>query len=155
MADLIVAGKRLGDAARTRFGEIGSQLGRGTLDPESLTRIEGAKVEQNGDTATVIVPQQARPMAFRRRGGRWQLVIGDIASSDVDVKRQTKLVTELAEAMQASADQIAAGAYKAPEDAILGIQQKLNVVMLGLSHPATTRSATAPGTQPATTRLSS
>src|SRR4051812_40923659 len=61
MADLIVAGKKLGDAARMKFGASGAEIGRGALDPAALSRLEEATVDQKGDVATITVPQQTRP----------------------------------------------------------------------------------------------
>jgi hypothetical protein len=50
--------------------------------------------------------------------------------------------------MEISANEITAGKYKTPDAAIGAIQRRLHEVMLALTHPATTRSATAPVSQP-------
>src|SRR5690349_8267337 len=46
MADFIAANKRLGDAARAKFGKAGDPIGRGMLDPTDLARIDEATVKQ-------------------------------------------------------------------------------------------------------------
>jgi hypothetical protein len=153
MADMIVAGKVLGDAARRRFGAAGAAIGGGVLNPADADRIEQATVQQSGTSATLTVPGQPRPMSFRRRAdGAWGLVIFDAASAtQPDVAKQTRLVRLLAEAMETSADEIARGTFKDAGDATTALQQRLHAVMLQFHRPATTRSATttsAPATQP-------
>src|SRR5437773_1631405 len=44
MADLIVNGKKLGDAAEARFGAAGDPIGRGMLDPADLAKLDQASV---------------------------------------------------------------------------------------------------------------
>jgi hypothetical protein len=154
MADMIIAGNTLGEAAKRQFGVKGSGFGAGTLDPAGIEKIEQATVKVEGDAATLTVPGQPRPMSFRRdREGRWGLVILDLTSTTQpvpDVAKQTKLVRMLADAMQTSAREIAAGEYKTAEDAVLGVQQRLHNVMLSFHRPTTRRSTTG-GTTAATT----
>src|SRR5438477_10562599 len=42
MADLLVNGKHLGDAAQQQFGKAGDPIGRGMLDPADLPRLDPA-----------------------------------------------------------------------------------------------------------------
>jgi hypothetical protein len=146
MADLIVNGRALGDAAQARFGKAGDPIGRGMLDPSDLSRLDAAKVEMDGDAAVVNVPGQSRPMSFRRGAdGKWRLVVTDFgAAAPENIERQTALVQTMAEAMQSSADEIAHGKYATPDAAILAIQQKLHAAMISFNRPATTRAATQP-----------
>jgi hypothetical protein len=144
MADMIVAGKMLGDAARAQFGTAGAGIGMSTLDSAAAAKLDQATVEQAGDSARIMVPGQPRPMSFRRRGdGTWGLVIFEsTATTQPEMARQTKLIRLLAEAMQTSATEISKGSFKDPAEATAAIQQRLHGVMLSLHRPATTRSAT-------------
>ena len=148
MADLIIAGKKLGDAGRARFGAAGAAIGAGTLDPSDAARIDAATVELSGDVAKVIVPDQPRPMSFRRnRDGTWGLVITDASTATTQsIAKQSRLVRMLAEGMNKSAAEIQAGDYKTPEAATTAIQSRLHGVMLQFHRPSTTRATTGPAT---------
>ena len=147
MADLIVSGKHLGDAAHQRFGDAGDAIGRGMLDPADLQRLDAATVKESGDTATLEVPGQSRPMPFRRQDGKWRLVVTNFGGATPDnIERQTHLVKMMAEAMEESSREIAANKYPKPDAAVDAITKRLHEVMLTFNRPATTRT-TAP-TQP-------
>jgi hypothetical protein len=148
MADMIVAGKSLGDAARRQFGPAGEGIGMSTLDPATAAKLDQATVQQTGDSARIMVPGQPRPMSFRRRSdGTWGLVVFDATSTtQPDIAKQTKLVRLMADAMQISATEIAKGTFKDAGEATTAIQQRLHAVMLSFHRPATTRSATMPAT---------
>lgn len=152
MADMIVAGKKLGDASRDRFGKSGDPIGRGMLDPADLTKIDDAAVTETGDSATLTVAGQPRPMSFRKQDGKWKLVITDFGgAAPENITKQIRLVRLMTEAIETSAKEIAAGEYKTPDAALTAIQQRLHAVMLQFYRPATTRSATMPATGPAAT----
>src|SRR5688572_5070109 len=51
MADMIVSGKKLADAAKGKFGQAGDPIGRGMLDPADLTKLEQATVKQTAADA--------------------------------------------------------------------------------------------------------
>ena len=151
MAEMIVAGKKLGDAARDRFGEAGDPIGRGMLDPADLTKIDQAQVEESGDSAVLQLPDQPRPMSFRRQDGKWKLVVTDFAGAQPrNIDQQTRLVQMMTEAIGTSADELSAGQYKTADEALAAIQQRLHAVMLTFYRPSTTRAATAPTTAPTT-----
>jgi hypothetical protein len=152
MADLIVNGKRLGDAARDKFGAAGDPIGRGMLDPADLARIDAAAVKQSGDAATLDVPGQSRPMSFRRGGdGKWRLVVTDFGGAlPQNIDMQTRLVRMMADAMDESAREVAAGKYSTPQAATAAIQKRLHEVMQTFYRPATTRATT--GTTTAATQ---
>jgi hypothetical protein len=154
MADVIVSGKKLGDAAKEKFGKAADPIGRGMLDPEDLERLDDATVvETSPDAAVLTVPDQPRPMSFRRQDGEWKLVVTDFGgAAAANITKQTQLVRSMAEAINIAAGEIAAGKYKTPEEATFAIQQSLHQVMLSFYRPATTRSATQPSTAPAADR---
>ena len=152
MADLIINGKHLGDAARQQFGQAGDPIGRGMLDPSDLTRLDEAKVDEAGNTATVALPEsgRSRPMTFHKQNGQWKLIVTDFTgAAPANIAKQTHLIHLMAEAMETSAHEVSAGKYKTADAAITAIQRRLHEVMLAFTHPATTRSTTGPATVPA------
>lgn len=155
MADLIVSGKRLGDAAHEKFGKAGDPIGRGMLDPSDLAKLEQAKETPGGaggaggagDTVTLQVEGQPRPMSFRRQDGRWKLVVTDFAgAAPENIGKQTRLIRLMGDVMDESAGEVAAGKYATPDAALTVIQKRLHEVMINFNRPATTRSAAS--TQP-------
>ncbi|MEA2707752.1 MAG: hypothetical protein QOF78_353 [Phycisphaerales bacterium] len=148
MADVVVSGKKLGDAAKEKFGKSGDPIGRGMLDPADLSKIDEATViETAADAAVMTVPDQPRPMSFRKQDGQWKLVVTDFgAAAPQNVAKQTRLVRAMADAISTAAADIAADKYKTPEEAAFAIQQSLHQVMLSFYRPSTTRSATQPAT---------
>lgn len=150
MADLIVAGKRLGDAAHEKFGSAGDPIGRGMLDPADPSKIDAATLNENGDSATLVLPNQTRPMSFRKRDGKWRLVITDFGGAAPDnIQKQIRLIRLMSEAIQTSATEVASGKYQTADAALTSIQQRLHGVMLTFYRPATTHAAAGePTTQP-------
>ena len=143
MADLIVSGKRLGDAARIKFGAAGDPLGRGMLDPADLSKLDAAVVKETGDAATLDVPGQTRPMSFRRQDGQWKLVVTDFGGATPEnVERQARLVRLMADEVAQAATEVAEGKFKTPEEAATAIQSRLNTAMVRSYRAATTRAAT-------------
>jgi hypothetical protein len=146
-ADLIVCGKKLGDAMHEKFGASGDVLGAGSLDSADLAKLDDATVEQSPDRAKLTVSGQPRPMSFRKQDGKWRLVISDITSASPEsLAKQTLLVQMMADALRTAATEITAGAYKTPDAAKTVIEQRLHNVMLTFQRPSTTRSTTEPAT---------
>ena len=145
MADVIVSGKKLGDAAKEKFGKAADPIGRGMLDPSDLEKLDDATVVETGpDAAVLTVPDQPRPMSFRRQGGEWKLVVTDFGgAAQANIAKQTRLVRAMADAIDAAATDIASGKYKTADEATFAIQQSLHQVMLSFYRPSATRPATA------------
>jgi len=153
MADVIVSGKKLGDAAKEKFGKAADPIGRGMLDPDDLSKLEDATVvETSPDAVVLTVPDQPRPMSFRRQGGEWKLVVTDFGgAAPQNIAKQTRLVRAMADAIEAAAGDIAANKYKTPDEATFAIQQSLHQVMLSFYRPSTTRTTTGPATNAGST----
>ncbi|MEO6436781.1 MAG: hypothetical protein ABIP55_13615 [Tepidisphaeraceae bacterium] len=143
MVDLIINGKKLGDAARVKFGASADPIARGMLDPADLGKLDAATVKETGDAATLDVPGQTRPMSFRKQDGNWRLVVTDFAgAAPANIANQTKLVRLMAAAIDEAATDVAAGKFKTVEAATTAIQQRLHAAMLASYRPATTRATT-------------
>jgi hypothetical protein len=154
MADFIVAGRKLGDAAKARFAKGSDPIGRGMIDPADLSKLDEATVKQSAvDAAVMTVPGQPRPMSFRQQDGQWRLVVTDFAgAAPANIAKQTRLVQQMAAAIDAAAADIAAGKFKTPEEATNAIQGALHQVMLSFYRPSTTRATTGPATTTSATR---
>ena len=150
LTDLILAGKALGDAAQRRYGPIAQGIGGGMLRPEDLAKLEAAKVEPWGDNAArMILPDQPRPMMFRRRDGKWRLSLLDLRdATPQSLARQAKLYRQMAEALHSGTAEIASGAHPTADAAVEAIQQRLHDVMLQLNRSASTGPSTIPSSAP-------
>ena len=146
LADLLVAGKKLADAAKAQYGADGEAIGAGPVGMEQLTRLQQAEEKINGDSATLTVAGQSKPVRFHHSDAGWQLELADFAGGAVDSQpHQIVLLQNVARALSDSAADINAGKYPTPQQSQSAIQTRLTRVMI--------RAATQPTTA-ATTRSS-
>lgn len=147
VADLLLAGKRLTDAAKEKFGAAADDLNAAELGKFDLAQLEAAQVKESGDNASLLLPGRSRPLTFRRSNGQWRLMVADWAGgADQPMPRQVAVVQQLAQAMSRCAEELAANQYATVQEAQQAIHQQLQAVMLeslkGMrpaSRPATTR----------------
>ena len=149
MAELLVASSRMSEAGTKRFGKTGDPLGRPALTPNDVGAAEQAKVNEDGDSATVQIPGQARPMNFRRRGGQWRLAADALTGGDAAnvPPQQLKLIRNMAIAMNELARDIENGKYQTSSEAERYVQEKLHAVMIEMFKPQrgpTTQATTRP-----------
>jgi len=148
IAQLLVAGKRLSDVAAKRFGKGPEPIGRTMLDPNDLAKLDAAKVDIKGDTATIEIDPRAKPMTFHQTNGNWRLVVTDYANAKPqDLPRQIKLLKEMTSALNESAKELEAGKYATPQEAERYVQDRLHAVMMETYRPPT-QPTTAPATRP-------
>lgn len=145
-ADLIVAGKRLADAAKVKYGTSGEAIGAGTVGPEELAQLDRADVKVTGDTAAMTIPGRAKPVTFHRSpDGQWQLVLTDFAGApEGDVARQAVLIRKVTEVLEETAEEVRADKYPTAQAAESAIQGKLAKVMIKAATQASSRPATRP-----------
>jgi hypothetical protein len=138
--DVILAGKKLGDAAKDKFGPSGDKIAAGALPREEASAIDNAQQTDNGGNSTLKVTAQSRPLKFHKTDTGWKLVLLDLAGSKSDnVPEQIKVLQSLAAAMNDTSDDIAAGRYPTSADAEAAIQQRLSEVTVKRYKPATTQ----------------
>lgn len=158
-AHLIIQGKRLSDAGSRKFPGAADALAQGIVSAEELKRVDGAKVEESGDTAKLTLDGRMREMRFRRTGNQWRLVVAETdTASDKNLSEQIELVREFAAAIGETADEIDAGKYATVQEAELALQSKANAVMMrtvkanppatGAAPPAPAVPTTAPASAP-------
>jgi hypothetical protein len=149
LADLLVAGKKLADAAKTQYGADGEAIGAGPVGMEYLGRLQQADEKINGDVATLTVAGQSKPVRFHHSDAGWQLNLADFSGGTADsLPHQVALLSNVAKALSDSAADISAGKYATPQQAQSAIQTRLTRVMIrAATRPAT--AATTKGSEPA------
>jgi hypothetical protein len=155
-AALIVAGRRVGDAARSRWGgaqmllPIGGNavpatqpvdvnnapehVRPGSAPEDAASMMADAQVSIDGDQASVTPGGDVKVMRFYRVDDRWLLDVGDYAglpdgAPAADAADQVNLIHGVATALNDAADEIIAEKYPTAGDAEMAIQQKLRAVV--------------------------
>lgn len=148
-ADMLVAGKKLEDAVRTRYGG-GDTPSPGMMSKDELAKIDQAKVELQGDTAQLLPAGQARPLKFKQVAGRWKLLVSDYAGATREnLPQQLETLKKMTKVLDGAAADVAAGKYPTAPEAEAGIQQKLyNVIIGAVQRTPPTNPSTAPATRP-------
>jgi hypothetical protein len=143
-SDLIIAGHKLTEAARAKFGSAGDELGQGMITKDDIASIESAKVEEKGDRATLTIPGQSKPMSFQKKDGNWELVVMEFAGAAPEaIVKQRALLAAVTHALDEAADEITSGRYTNVNDAKAAVTAKLNNAMVKNFQPTT-----APSSQP-------
>jgi hypothetical protein len=140
-ADVIIAARKLGEAAKDKYGAAGDPLGSGMMSREEFERLAQAEVQEKGETATLIPAGQSRPVHFHRTGQRWQIVVRDFANAESDLPRQVALLKKVAAVFTEVAVEISAGKYQTSPEAEAVIKTRLAGVMI----KAATQAASKPG----------
>ena len=141
-SDLILAGKKLHDAARDKYGTVGEALGSGMMSKDDFARLDQAEVKETGDTATLTTVGRAKPIVFHKTGNQWQLVVRDFANAETDLPPQAALLKKVGGVFNDLAGEIAAGKYATSPEAESVIQTRLATVMIRAATQAATREAT-------------
>jgi len=138
--EVIVSAKKLADAAREKFGVSGEKIAAGALPREDVTAIDNASQSDSGDTAALTVHKDGKPLKFRKTAGGWKLILLDYAGGkNDDLPGQVKLLSNLAAAMNDTANEVAEGRFPTPADAESAIQQRFSEVMVKRYKPATSQ----------------
>jgi hypothetical protein len=138
--DVILSGKKLADAAKEKFGPSGEKLAAGALAREDASAIDSATQTDDGDVSTLQIDKQRKPLKFRKTSAGWKLILIDYAAEKKeDLSAQIKLLTNLAAAMNDTANDINEGRFPTTADAEAAIQQRFSEVMVKRYKPATTQ----------------
>lgn len=140
--NLIVAGKKLADAAKEKFGASGEAIGAGAVGAEELSRVDSADVKINGDTATIQFAGMARPVTLHRTGNDWQVVLSDFAGTGPGgISRQITFLKKVGETLSDTATEINADKFPTAQAAESVLQGKLSRIMIKAATQATTKPA--------------
>lgn len=145
-AKLIVSGKHFADAAKKRFGGAADAIAQGAFPVGEIDKLESATVKETGETATLQLPGERKPMTFRRTPAGWQLALADLSAAPDKLPAQIALTRDIAQVFAKLSDEIAAGKYATVQDAETAIQQQINEAMTKAARkrPPTTTPATYP-----------
>lgn len=144
-ARVVVAGKRVADAAAERFGHAGgggepiARGGLGALEQE-LRAIDDAPVSEAGDVATIALPpgrgDRPRVLTLRRRAedGKWFVDVLEFAGfADTndpldpgEADARIDLLYRLARGLGEVADDCAAGRYRTVGDVRAAVQDRFH-----------------------------
>jgi hypothetical protein len=142
----ITAAKALGDAASKKYGATGDALSRGMPARDQIAQLQSAAVTTEGDTATLKLPGQEKPLRLKNVSGNWKVIVADYAGHDLP--GQTAVMKEMAAAFTTVAADINADKLPTPQDAQRVLQQKLQAVLFNTltkhAPPTTTRPTTKP-----------
>lgn len=144
MVDLILAGKKLGDAAKEKFGANGGKLSAEAITKEDAARIDQATETDDGDDAHLQVSPNGQPLTFHKTSDGWKLVITDYAGGKAaNIPAQIELLSNLAAAMNDTTQEITEGKFPTSADAETALRQRFSEVMVNHYKPAT-QPSTAP-----------
>lgn len=137
-AKMLVAGRKLADAATKKFGPAGEKLGKGPIAKGDEKDIPAATVTITDNSAELLLPGHTLPLRFVHRDGKWKFKVNDFAGSQQrDLAKQAALVDMFAGALNESTKDIEDGRYATAADAETAIRQKLNFVLMRSLAPAT------------------
>lgn len=145
-ADLILAGKQLGDTARQRFpGAVGA-FAQGTMLPEDSHLIDTAEATIDGNRATLKLSGRIERVQFERIDGVWRMVVAQAESTPALREQQRTLLVDMADAMRKSAQEISEERYNTIQDAEAAVKERLGGVLAKALRESTpsTRPTTAP-----------
>ncbi|GEM_PF-4579571 len=145
VANMLLAGRKLSDAATAKFGPAGDAIGKGPIAAADEADVPHAAVTITGDTAELVMPGQTLPLRFRKVDGVWKFRVIDFGGSQPrDMQKQTVLTEMFGDAMAEAAHEIEQDGFANAADAEAAIRQKLNNVLMKSLAPAT-----QPTTRPA------
>jgi hypothetical protein len=133
LVEISSATHKLTEAAVAKFGDEGKGIapqGRmGNNAQEIAKKMDEARIEVNGDTATVQAPdekqgQQNQPVKFKKSGGAWKLDFTNIPHED-QLARGLPFMSKMATVMNETTADIKDGKYKTVEEAKAALHQKL------------------------------
>jgi hypothetical protein len=127
---LLLAAKRLSEAAKKRYPGGTDPFAAGGITPEEATNIDAAVVHVEQDLATLTIKGRERPMKLRKVGESWKVIISEEPEQSAQQRdRQVALVQGMADAMNASADDINAGRFRDVEEARNAFRTRLGAVI--------------------------
>lgn len=136
-ADLIVAAKRMADAAQNKFPGSTTPFAQALVSPDDSAAIDRAQLDEQEDSAT-LTPQtdagRSGPTAFRKIDGQWRVIVpsgpADRAASDGSARAdQIALLRAMRDVMNQTADEIDAGKFSSVQEAETAARERLGSVI--------------------------
>ena len=120
------------DAGVAKFGPEGENLGMGK-QADFTKQLENAKVEENGDVAT-ITASDGKPLTLKKADGAWKVDFASMPSMDQAMKI-LPMMAKMAGASNELADEITAGKYATAADAKKAYGQKMMSAFMPTTQP--------------------
>lgn len=146
-ADLIIAGKKLGDAAKAKYPGVAGAFGQGTIVPEDVHLIDTAEATIEGDRASLKLSGRVERIELRKLDGTWKVFIGQAGDTVERRDKQKALLAGWISVMNQTATEISDGQFNTIQDAEAAVKERLGAVLakaLRESGPSS-----RPATQPA------
>jgi hypothetical protein len=128
-ADLILAGKHLGDIAKQKYPTATNAFAQGTIVPEDSASIDSAEVTVAGNRAQMKLPDRPTPILLQRGSEGWQIVAEDSKATPEHRVEQLTLLRGLTDAMKKSADDIDADKFPTVEEAESAVKMRLSAAV--------------------------
>jgi hypothetical protein len=143
----LTAARTLGEALKQKYGATGDALSKGIPLRDQIDALDKAKIDVNGDKATVTLTDQSKPLHLVKVDGSWRVAIADYAgATPANIAVQTNVLSEMAEIFNSVAADINADKFPGPAEAQRALQQKLQAVLFRTlqKHPPTTQATSKP-----------
>lgn len=128
VSKMIGAMKKLDEAARAKFGEEqGAMFGRFNRSPDFAQLSKDAKIEVNGDEATVT-GKDGKPLKMRKDGGEWKVALSSLTDN---MKMDPKQIAAMTAAVSSTADEIKEGKYGTAQEAAIAMGRKMQAAGAG------------------------
>lgn len=127
LAGFMKARQSLEDAGVAKFGEEGKTILPNRMGPQNFAdwdkKFQEAKVDVNGDTATVTTPNSQRPTIFKKAGGRWKIDLKDRQGGPSE--QNMRQISAMIGAIDQTTTEIKDGKYKTATEARQGLYQHI------------------------------
>jgi hypothetical protein len=121
MSKMIAAFKKLGDAAKAKYGEEGAMISRMFKSPDFSQLQSESKIVTTGDDAT-ITGKDGKVMKLKKDAGEWKVVLSSLNEAG---KMDAKQVAAMTDAVSTTADEIKDGKYPTNREAMMALGQKM------------------------------
>ncbi|CAN5606129.1 hypothetical protein BH09PLA1_BH09PLA1_29900 [soil metagenome] len=150
LAGVVAASSRLSAAANARFGNSGDPIAGKAFSPADLSGIDSAPLQEDGDRATIELPDRDRPLALQRGDdGLWRVDLLAFSGATLEqLPQQLAMLHEFSAALSQLALDTDEARFATIADLKAAIQDRVHgTIARSMRLP---RPATAPATSPTT-----
>jgi hypothetical protein len=128
-ANFILAGKTLGETAKTRFPNSTNPLAVSTLPPEDAAKLDSASVTLNNDTATLKTTGASSPLMLQKTNGAWRVLVNQQDANPEHRAQQLALIRAMTDALKEATAELNADQYATVAELENAVKQKLGTVL--------------------------
>jgi hypothetical protein len=135
MTSVAAAMKKMHDAADAKFGKDNALTKDNKTGVPDPAEVDTAEIKETGDTATVKVKSEDKPLKLVKKDGKW---LADLASMELPPSTEVaKMADPMIKAANELASEISAGKYADANAAKAAMGQKMAAAMMGSAAPST------------------